>query len=501
MSLSPISLHHGTSILSIVLRTILIPKTQATDHLKLLHAKVRLNPSNSLNKQQPRASTRIVIKETTSFPHPEQGIKKAGSLIEHEDEDDDDDVVVPPTKRVRTDSFKTTADDTPALEPSKPLSQLSSSQRTDIFKFQSSPAPNAENAEDAESKREKEKLHQKFVRKLGGVDCVIGIGRSASNDCATEGEGEEGEAEEDDEPAPPPKKGKATAKGGASKLTPMEKQVIEIKRKHMDTVLVVEVGYKFRFFGEDARVAAKELGIVYPSEAHINRFASASIPVHRLHVHVKRLVTAGHKVGVVRQIETAALKAAGDNRNAPFVRKLTNLYTKGTYIDDVEGLQGPAPAAGGLSPATGYMLCITETNAKGWGNDERVHVGIVGVQPATGDIIYDDFEDGFMRSEIETRLLHIAPCEIVIVGEMSRASEKLVQHLSGSKTNVFGDAVRVERVAKKKTAAAEAHSHVSSFYAGKMKATGTEEDVEAAKLLKNVFRTARKRDHLSFVDD
>lgn len=189
----------------------------------------------------------------------------------------------------------------------------------------------------------------------------------------------------------------------------------------------------------------------------------------------------------MRQIETAALKAAGDNRNAPFVRKLTNLYTKGTYIDDAEGLAGPAPAAGRASPATGYMVCITEANAKGWGNDERVHVGMVAVQPATGDVIYDDFEDGFMRSEIETRLLHIAPCEILIVGEMSKASEKLVQHLSGSKMTVFGDAVRVERAPKKKTATAEAHSHVSSFYAGKMKATGTEEDTQAVKLLQNVL--------------
>lgn len=189
----------------------------------------------------------------------------------------------------------------------------------------------------------------------------------------------------------------------------------------------------------------------------------------------------------MRQIETAALKAAGDNRNAPFVRKLTNLYTKGTYIDDAEGLDGPAPAAGRASPATGYMVCITEANAKGWGNDERVHVGIVAVQPATGDVIYDDFEDGFMRSEIETRLLHIAPCEILVVGDMSKASEKLVQHLSGSKMTVFGDAVRVERAPKKKTATAEAHNHVSTFYAGKMKATGTEEDTQATKLLQNVL--------------
>jgi DNA mismatch repair protein MSH3 len=226
-----------------------------------------------------------------------------------------------------------------------------------------------------------------------------------------------------------------------------------------------------------------------PSEAHLDRFASASIPVHRLHVHVKRLVAAGHKVGVVRQTETAALKAAGDNRNAPFVRKLTNVYTKGTYIDDVEGLEGTTPAAsGGATPATGYLLCITETNAKGWGNDERVQVGIVAVQPATGDIIYDDFEDGFMRGEIETRLLHIAPCEFLIVGDLSRATEKLVEHLSGSKTNVFGDKVRVERTSRSKTAAAESHSHVSSFYAGKMKVTGSAHDIQASSLLDKVLK-------------
>lgn len=97
------------------------------------------------------------------------------------------------------------------------------------------------------------------MRKLGGADCLIGIGRTATSDVAGAAEAEEGE-DEDEAPAPPTK-GKGAKKGG-SKLTPMEKQVIEIKRKHMGTVLVIEVGYKFRFFGEDARIAAKELGIV-----------------------------------------------------------------------------------------------------------------------------------------------------------------------------------------------------------------------------------------------
>ena len=38
--------------------------------------------------------------------------------------------------------------------------------------------------------------------------------------------------------------------------------MLEIKRKHLDAILIIEMGYKFKFFGEDARIAAKELGIV-----------------------------------------------------------------------------------------------------------------------------------------------------------------------------------------------------------------------------------------------
>ncbi|KAI1118963.1 muts domain V-domain-containing protein [Nemania sp. NC0429] len=330
--------------------------------------------------------------------------------------------------------------------------------------------------DDAQDRKRKEDLHRKFVQKLGRPDSMALIKRR-NHQIDDESQALQNEDGEDDEEEEAPQPAKAKKKGAKTgKLTPMEIQFLDIKRKHMDAVLIVEVGYKFKFFGEDARVAAKELSIVcipgkfrydeHPSEAHLDRFASASIPVHRLPVHAKRLVAAGHKVGVVRQIETAALKKAGDNRNAPFTRKLTNIYTKGTYIDEVGELDQQSPTS---TSAGGYLLCITETAAKGWGTDEKVDVGIIAVQPATGDIIYDNFEDGFMRSEIETRLLHISPCEFLIVGDLSKATEKLIQHLSGGSTNVFGDRTRVERVGKSKTIAAEAYSHVTQFYSGKLK--------------------------------
>lgn len=364
------------------------------------------------------------------------------------------------------------------------------SDRTSKYLFGSSQPEPGPDDNDEELRKHRERMHKKFVQKLGRPDSLIDIKRR-NNFISEETEGADADDLDEEEEEAPKSKGRkgAAPKKAATKLTPMEKQVIEIKRKHMDTLLVVEVGYKFRFFGEDARIVAKELGIVcipgkmrydeHPSEAHINRFASASFPTHRLHVHVKRLVSAGHKVGVVRQLETAALKKAGDNRNAPFVRKLTNLYTKGTYIDDAEGLNGPTAASAGAATATGHLLCLTETGTKGWGSDEKVRIGIVAVQPTTGDVIYDDFEDGFMRSELETRLLHIAPCEFLIVGDVSKATDKLIQHLSDSKINVFGDRARVERVEKPKTMAATSYSHISDFYAGKLQPDKSSEEQSA----------------------
>ena len=43
-------------------------------------------------------------------------------------------------------------------------------------------------------------------------------------------------------------------------------------------------------------------------------------------------MAAGYKVGVVKQMETAALKAASDNKSGPFTRELTELYTRSTLI-------------------------------------------------------------------------------------------------------------------------------------------------------------------------
>lgn len=51
-------------------------------------------------------------------------------------------------------------------------------------------------------------------------------------------------------------RGKASAAGGV-KLTPMEQQVSDLKAQYPGVLLLVECGYRYRFFGGDALAAAK----------------------------------------------------------------------------------------------------------------------------------------------------------------------------------------------------------------------------------------------------
>ncbi|KAI8325816.1 hypothetical protein GQ54DRAFT_282541 [Martensiomyces pterosporus] len=210
------------------------------------------------------------------------------------------------------------------------------------------------------------------------------------------------------------------------KYTPLEIQVLDAKRANPDTLLAVEVGYKYRFFGEDARIASRVLGIMCTVA---NNFYNASIPTPRLMVHVRRLVHAGYKVGVMRQAETAALKAVSDNRNAPFTRQLAEIFTAGTMVEEVEDLSG----AGIGGDAAKYLMCAVEP--PGDCRDSLVTIGIMAVQISTGEVIYDCFEDGYLRSELETRLMHLQPGEILIPPNLSGETLKVLSTYCGYTIN------------------------------------------------------------------
>jgi DNA mismatch repair protein MSH3 len=261
------------------------------------------------------------------------------------------------------------------------------------------------------------KIHKQFKKKLDQ-----GVFMSAKDQVV--GSDEE---DETDEPVPPP-----TKKQKIIKLTPLEQQVKELKLKHMDKVLAIQVGYKYKFYCQDAVKVHKILNIMLvpgklnlinetPVDQMYNKLAYCSIPEPRLHIHLQRLLDAGLKVGVVDQVETSIVKAMeSSNKSALFTRKMSNVFTRATYIEFDEKNRGIKD-----DRAVDSLMAILETKGK---EDGTVIVTIVSIQPLTGEIIYDIFEDEFLRNELNTRLLHLEPIEILYFEDsLSRLTAQTIE--------------------------------------------------------------------------
>nr|CAD7403753.1 unnamed protein product [Timema cristinae] len=82
---------------------------------------------------------------------------------------------------------------------------------------------------------------------------------------------------------------------------------------------------------DDSSIAGKVLNIC---TTMYNNFLTAVIPTMRLHVHLRRLVEEGHKVGVVNQVESSLTRSTSENKNIVFNRQLVGVYSKATLIGD-----------------------------------------------------------------------------------------------------------------------------------------------------------------------
>ncbi|KAM6943821.1 DNA mismatch repair protein Msh3 isoform 2-T2 [Lycodopsis pacificus] len=226
------------------------------------------------------------------------------------------------------------------------------------------------------------------------------------------------------EPSPPSDSGNPSRRS-KSAYTPLEQQVIALKQQHKDALLAVECGYKYRFFGEDA------------------------------------------EVGVVKQTETSAIKASGANRNALFSRQLSALYTKSTLVgEDVNPVcrLGDVEEGGGgdvvSDPPDSFLLCISEN----WDKPKKqLTVGLVAVQPSTGDVLLDCFPDGQSLSELEGRVLKINPVEILVPSDLSEQTHRLIQSIANASAQA-DDRVRVERRDSAQFEFASAMNTATEFY-------------------------------------
>lgn len=110
-----------------------------------------------------------------------------------------------------------------------------------------------------------------------------------------------------------------------TKLTPMMKQYLEIKKNYQRDILFFRMGDFYEMFFEDAEIAAKILDIALTSRQ--NEIPMCGIPFHAADNYLGRLIKAGKRVAICEQLET--IPSSGNIVR----REVVRVITPGTVIE------------------------------------------------------------------------------------------------------------------------------------------------------------------------
>lgn len=185
----------------------------------------------------------------------------------------------------------------------------------------------------------------------------------------------------------------ASAKPRAeSALSPAMRQYQQFKSQHPGYVLFFRMGDFYEMFWEDAKTAAKTLGVALTSrnKGAPDEIPMAGVPFHAVESYLRKMIAAGHKVAICEQMEDPAL-AKGVIR-----REVVRLMTPGTLTDDslLDGRSDNflASVAFHVTKANGYRAALA------W------------IELSTGQCVASSGSEGQMLDEIAR--LH--PAEILV---------------------------------------------------------------------------------------
>ncbi|MFT7669621.1 MAG: DNA mismatch repair protein MutS [Planctomycetota bacterium] len=139
-------------------------------------------------------------------------------------------------------------------------------------------------------------------------------------------------------PSPMPKKtvfvagkpaGTDKTKNKAKEQSPMMVQFWRAKKEQPDALLFFRMGDFYELFHDDAKLAAKELGISLTARSKgADAIAMAGVPVRSMETYLLRLVKLGHKVAICEQL--------GDPRTTKGIvdRGIVRVVTPGTLTEE-----------------------------------------------------------------------------------------------------------------------------------------------------------------------
>jgi DNA mismatch repair protein MutS len=191
------------------------------------------------------------------------------------------------------------------------------------------------------------------------------------------------------------------------------RQYQEFKNQHPGYVLFFRMGDFYEMFWDDARLAAKVLGVALTSRSRGGLNAEdaipmAGVPFHAVDGYLRRMIAAGHKVAICEQAEDSALA------KGLIKREVVRLMTPGTLTDDplLDGRSDNylAAVAFGISKADGYRA------------------GLAWVELSTGACVAMSGNEGQVRDEIA----RLRPAEVLVPELPSGQTHEFARHMDGT---------------------------------------------------------------------
>lgn len=112
--------------------------------------------------------------------------------------------------------------------------------------------------------------------------------------------------------------------------TPMMQQYLRIKAQHADKLLLYRMGDFYELFFDDAKRAAKLLGITltHRGKSAGEPIAMAGVPFHAVDNYLKKLIEQGESVAICEQVGDPATS------KGPVAREVVRIITPGTLSED-----------------------------------------------------------------------------------------------------------------------------------------------------------------------
>ena len=180
-------------------------------------------------------------------------------------------------------------------------------------------------------------------------------------------------------------------------MSPMMRQYIEIKSKHLDSILFFRLGDFYEMFYNDARVASEELDLVLTKRANgeDEKADMCGIPFHSCESYIARLVKKGYRVAICEQTEDPS------KAKKLVKRDVIRVITPGTVTEESMLESG----------VNNYLATVFVNGEKG---------GLCFADVSTGKLHLTEIESKRLESELINEITRFSPKEVLFNEDSAR---------------------------------------------------------------------------------